>query len=63
LSKTDPELLPLLNRIAAALERLAPPHAPHSGLDAGDAITVPPGASHGFAECSPDFEFLDVRVG
>jgi quercetin dioxygenase-like cupin family protein len=31
-------------------------------LDAGDAVTVPPGESHGFADCSPDFEFLDVRV-
>jgi quercetin dioxygenase-like cupin family protein len=33
------------------------------GVDAGDAIAVPPGEGHGIAECSPDFEFLDVRIG
>jgi len=38
LPKTDPDLLPLLSRIAVALERLAPPGAPHSNLDAGDAF-------------------------
>ena len=36
--KTNPELLPLLNRIADALERLAPPTAPPNDLDAGDAF-------------------------
>jgi hypothetical protein len=38
LPKTTPELLPLLNRIADALERLAPPVAPRNELDAGDAF-------------------------
>ena len=36
--KTNPDLLPLLNRIADALERLAPPAAPSNELDAGDAF-------------------------
>jgi predicted AAA+ superfamily ATPase len=35
---TDPDLMPLLNRIADALERLAPPIAPVTNLDAGDAF-------------------------
>ena len=38
LPKTNPDLLPLLNRIAAALERLAPPAAPPSELEASDAF-------------------------
>jgi predicted AAA+ superfamily ATPase len=38
LPKTDPDLLPLLSRIADALERLAPPAAPANDLDAGDAF-------------------------
>ncbi len=38
LPKTNPDLLPLLNRIADALERLAPPAAPSNDLDAGDAF-------------------------
>ena len=38
LPKTNPDLLPLLNRIADALERLAPPAAPPNELDAGDAF-------------------------
>jgi hypothetical protein len=38
LPKTNPDLLPLLNRIADALERLAPPAAPLNDLDAGDAF-------------------------
>jgi uncharacterized protein len=38
LPKTDPDLLPLLNRIADALERLAPPQAPANDLDASDAF-------------------------
>ncbi|MBV8505989.1 MAG: ATP-binding protein [Alphaproteobacteria bacterium] len=38
LPKTDPDLLPLLNRIADALERLAPPAAPRNELEAGDAF-------------------------
>lgn len=36
--KTNPELLPLLNRIADALERLAPPAAPRNELEASDAF-------------------------
>jgi predicted AAA+ superfamily ATPase len=38
LPKTNPDLLPLLNRIADALERLAPLAAPPNELDAGDAF-------------------------
>jgi len=38
LTTTDPQLLPLLHRIAEALERLAPPAAPPIDLDAGDAF-------------------------
>lgn len=36
--KTNPDLLPLLNRVADALERLAPPAAPPNELEAGDAF-------------------------
>ncbi len=36
--KTNPDLLPLLNRIADALERLAPLAAPPNELDASDAF-------------------------
>ncbi len=32
-------------------------------LEAGDAVALPPGERHGFAGCSADFEFLDVRIG
>jgi predicted AAA+ superfamily ATPase len=35
---TDPDLVPLLHRIADALERLAPPRAPVNDLDAADAF-------------------------
>jgi uncharacterized protein len=35
---TDPDLLPLLHRIADALERLVPPAAPAVDLDASDAF-------------------------
>jgi hypothetical protein len=38
LPKTNPDLLPLLNRIADALERLAPPAAPLNELEASDAF-------------------------
>jgi predicted AAA+ superfamily ATPase len=38
LPKTGPDLLPLLNRIADALERLAPPVAPPNELEASDAF-------------------------
>jgi hypothetical protein len=38
LPKTNPDLLPLLNRIADALERLAPPAAPLNELEATDAF-------------------------
>jgi hypothetical protein len=38
LPKTNPDLLPLLNRIADALERLAPPDAPPNELEASDAF-------------------------
>ncbi len=36
--KTNPDLLPLLNRIADALERLAPPAAPRNELETSDAF-------------------------
>ena len=35
---TDPDLLPLLRRIADALERLAPPEPPATDLDCADAF-------------------------
>jgi uncharacterized protein len=38
LPKTNPDLLPLLNRVADALERLAPPAAPPNELEANDAF-------------------------
>ena len=38
LPKTNPDLLPLLSRIADALERLAPLAAPANNLDASDAF-------------------------
>jgi predicted AAA+ superfamily ATPase len=38
LPKTNPDLLPLLNRVADALERLAPPAAPPNKLEASDAF-------------------------
>jgi uncharacterized protein len=38
LPKTNPDLLPLLNRIADALERLAPSAAPPNELEASDAF-------------------------
>jgi predicted AAA+ superfamily ATPase len=38
LPKTEPDLLRLLNRIADALERLAPPAAPTNDLESGDAF-------------------------
>src|SRR5215831_4848005 len=38
LPKTNPDLLPLLNRIADALERLAPQAAPINDLEASDAF-------------------------
>jgi hypothetical protein len=38
LPKTNPDLLPLLNRIADALERLAPPAAPPNELEGSDAF-------------------------
>jgi uncharacterized protein len=38
LPKTGPDLLPLLNRIADALERLAPPVAPPNELEGSDAF-------------------------
>ncbi|HEX3523402.1 MAG TPA: ATP-binding protein [Stellaceae bacterium] len=38
LPKTNPDLLPLLNRIAGALERLAPLAAPRNELEASDAF-------------------------
>jgi len=38
LPETDPDLLPLLNRIADALERLAPPVAPRNELEGSDAF-------------------------
>jgi predicted AAA+ superfamily ATPase len=38
LPKTNPDLLPLLDRIADALERLAPPAAPRNELEGSDAF-------------------------
>src|ERR1700726_280808 len=38
LPRTNPDLLPLLNRIADALERLAPPVAPPNELEGSDAF-------------------------
>jgi uncharacterized protein len=38
MAKNDPELLPLLRRVAEALDRLAPPPPPASDLDAADAF-------------------------
>jgi hypothetical protein len=38
LPKTNPDLLALLNRVADALERLAPPDAPPNELEASDAF-------------------------
>src|ERR1700720_656784 len=38
LPKTNPDLLPLLNRLAEAVERLAPPVAPPNELEASDAF-------------------------
>src|SRR5215468_2353536 len=38
LPRTDPDLFPLLNRIADALERLAPQAAPINDLEASDAF-------------------------
>jgi predicted AAA+ superfamily ATPase len=38
LPKTNPDLLPLLNRVADALERLAPPAAPPNELEGNDAF-------------------------
>jgi predicted AAA+ superfamily ATPase len=38
LPRTNPDLLPLLNRIAAALERLAPSAAPPNKLEGSDAF-------------------------
>jgi predicted AAA+ superfamily ATPase len=38
LPRTNPDLLPLLNRIAAALERLAPSAAPPNELEGSDAF-------------------------
>ncbi len=59
LPKTNPELLPLLNRIANALERLAPPPALPNDLDAGDAFVWH--ADRGWLE--PVHEVNRVEIG
>ena len=41
----DADLLPALNRIAAALERLAPPPPEPPGLEGADAFVWHPGPS------------------
>src|SRR5438132_3224510 len=59
LPKTDPDLLPLLNRIAAALERLAPPPAPAIDLDASDAFVWH--ANRGWLD--PVYQVNRVEIG
>ena len=57
--KTDPDLLPLLNRVAAALERLAPPPAPAIDLDASDAFVWH--ANRGWLD--PVYQVNRVEIG
>jgi predicted AAA+ superfamily ATPase len=59
LTTTDPQLLPLLHRIADALERLAPPAAPPIDLDAGDAFVWH--ADHGWLE--PIHQVSRIEIG
>jgi hypothetical protein len=59
LPKTDPDLLPLLNRIADALERLAPSVAPANELEASDAFVWH--ADHGWLE--PVHQVNRVEIG
>jgi len=59
LPKTDPDLLPLLNRVAAALERLAPPPAPAIDLDASDAFVWH--ANRGWLD--PVYQVNRVEIG
>mgnify|MGYP005812294251 CR=1 FL=1 len=49
----DPDLAALLTRIAAALERLAPPPAPLPDLAAADAFIWHPAGAHGAARLAP----------
>jgi predicted AAA+ superfamily ATPase len=59
LSKTDPDLLPLLNRIAGALERLAAPAPPANDLDVSDAFVWH--ADRGWLE--PVYQVNRVEIG
>jgi len=59
LSKTDPDLLPLLNRIAGALERLAAPAPPANDLDISDAFVWH--ADRGWLE--PVYQVNRVEIG
>jgi uncharacterized protein len=55
----DPDLLPLLHRIADALERLAPPAPPAIDLDAGDAFVWH--ADRGWLE--PIYQVNRIEIG
>ena len=59
MSKTDPDLLPLLNRIAGALERLAAPAPPANDLDISDAFVWH--ADRGWLE--PVYQVNRVEIG
>src|SRR4029077_18633416 len=59
LPKTEPDLLPLLNRIADALERLAPPAAPTNDLESGDAFIWH--ADRGWLE--PIYQVNRIEIG
>jgi len=59
LPKTDPDLLPLLNRIADALERLAAPAPPANDLDISDAFVWH--ADRGWLE--PVYQVNRVEIG
>ncbi|MGB3809755.1 MAG: ATP-binding protein [Parvibaculum sp.] len=56
----DAEIAPLLTRIAAALERLAPPPAQSAGLDAADAFTW--NAERGVLDPVPDVARVDLSL-
>ena len=59
MSKTDPDLLPLLNRIAGALERVAAPAPPANDLDISDAFVWH--ADRGWLE--PVYQVNRVEIG
>jgi uncharacterized protein len=60
LPKTDRDLLPLLNRIADALERLAPPPEPVNDLDASDAFVWH--ADRGWLEPVYEINRIDIEL-